>query len=250
MQLRLTYLYRSDFIYMAPPFLAYSGAATENLTLLKEAVFQCGAYRDILQIKDGNSAGLWEHIIGPQAADPGLWSTGNSWAAAGMTRVLATVLKAPVANQDSDWRDGAIVDLTLWIKEIVEGAINAPLDNSLLRNYLNDTVSAHGFGETSGSALIASVVYRMVVMRPQDFGAWKYVAWAEGIRRTLGERWFDQTSGQWLYHVDRGNGIVRPAVNPLGWGDVNPYMPGSPEGQEFVVMLYAAWRDCVAVSKC
>jgi rhamnogalacturonyl hydrolase YesR len=235
---------------MAPPFLAYYGAATGNLALLRESVFQCGAYRDTLQLKNGLSDGLWQHIIGPENFDPGLWSTGNGWAAAGMARVLATVLKAPVAQQDPSWRDSAITSLTTWIKEIVDGAMNAPSDGGLLRNYLNDTVSAHGFGETSGSALLASVVYRMVVMRPQDFDPQTYVGWAQGIRRALGLGWFDQKSFQWVDHVDKGNGTVRPAVNPLGWDDVNPYMLGSPEGQEFVVMLYAAWRDCVAVGKC
>jgi hypothetical protein len=169
-----------------------------------------------------------------------------------MTRVLATVLKAPVAHDDPSWRQGAIADLTKWIKEIVDGAMNAPHNNDLLRNYLNDTISEHGFGETSGSALLASVVYRMVVMRPgrRDFGAWKYLMWAEGIRQVLGGGWSDGASGQWLEHVDRGNGTVRPAVNPLGWSDVKPYVLGSPEGQEFTVMLYAAWRDCVEVGKC
>lgn len=235
---------------MAPPFLAYYGAATKNLSVLKEAVSQCGAYRDILQVTDGLSAGLWQHIIGPQNYDPGLWSTGNGWAAAGMTRVLATVLKAPVAQQDPSWRDGAITGLTTWIKEILDGAMNAPSDGGLLRNYLNDTVSAHGFGETSGSALLASVAYRMVVVRPQDFDQWTYGEWAQGIRRELGLGWFNETTFQWLDHVDKGNGTVRPAVNPLGWDDVNPYMAGSPEGQEFVVMMYAAWRDCVVVGKC
>jgi hypothetical protein len=90
----------------------------------------------------------------------------------------------------------------------------------------------------------------MIVMQPEEFGDWKYIAWAEQIRRTLGFGWFNQATSQWLLHVDRGNGTVRPAVNPLGWGDVNPYMLGSPEGQNFVVLLYAAWRDCVEANKC
>jgi hypothetical protein len=235
---------------MAPPFLAYYGAVTNNLSLIKEAVFQCGAYRETLQVKSGPFAGLWQHIIGPQHYDPGLWSTGNAWAAAGMTRVLATVLKSPVARQDSSWRGTAIADLTSWIKEIVDGAIITPLDNALLRNYLNDTDSAHGFGETSGTALLTSVVYRMVVMRPRDFGATKYVAWAQGMRYVFGGGWVNTTTAQFLDHVDKDNGIVRPAVNPLGWSDVNPYMLGSPEGQNLVVLLYAAWRDCVHAGQC
>ncbi|KAJ7132463.1 hypothetical protein C8R44DRAFT_731133 [Mycena epipterygia] len=40
-------------------------------------------------------------------------------------------------------------------------------------------------------------------------------------------------------------GIVTPAVNPLGWSDTAPWTAGSPEGNNFVVLMYAAWRDCI-----
>ncbi|KAG6806357.1 hypothetical protein H0H93_003118, partial [Arthromyces matolae] len=111
----------ADFIYMAPPFLAYYAVDTANFTLLREAVYQCQAYRQILHYNStssdiGNFAGLWEHILGPVNNDPGLWSTGNSWAAAGMTRVLATLIKAPSFKTDDatqaqeilTWRNQAI----------------------------------------------------------------------------------------------------------------------------------------------
>lgn len=50
-------------------------------------------------------------------------------------------------------------------------------------------------------------------------------------------------------HVDE-NGLASPAVNPLGWGDRTPFTSGSPEGQSFIVLLYAAWRDCVEAGVC
>ncbi|KAJ8085190.1 hypothetical protein PM082_003982 [Marasmius tenuissimus] len=84
----------ADFIYMAPPFIAYYAVTTRNLALLQHAIDQCRLYRNILS--SGDPTRLWKHIINPSSTpDPGLWSTGNAWVAAGMTRVLATVMKAP-----------------------------------------------------------------------------------------------------------------------------------------------------------
>ncbi|KAJ7147627.1 Six-hairpin glycosidase-like protein [Mycena crocata] len=225
----------ADFMYMAPPFMAYYAADSNNATLLEDTYKQCGLYRDVLK-SDG---GLWQHIVGPQAADPGHWSTGNGWAAAGMTRVLATIMRAPVA-QSASWKDGAINDLSDWIKEILDAAVAAPSDGGLLRNYIDDTGKDHGFGEIAGSSLLASVAYRMAILQPAKFGGdAKYVAWADGIRTTLGK------DG----HVT-DKGVVTPAVNPHDWKDTNPDTEGSPEGQGMVVLMYAAWRDCVTAGTC
>ncbi|RDB18396.1 hypothetical protein Hypma_000352 [Hypsizygus marmoreus] len=267
----------ADFVYMAPPFLAYYAVDTRKASLLREAVDQCEAYRARLQVKSKSKSsplsGLWLHIQGPQHADPGLWSTGNAWAAAGLARVLATIVKAPLftpsgksndkARQDEKrWREDAEADLTQWIQEIVDGVIGSAkagsYEGGLVRNYLDDDST---FGETSGSALMAGVVYRMAVLRPEEFRGQsssgsrgkqaqgsQYVRWADGIREALGGVFSYQ--GKELQHVDRGNGTVRPAVNPLGWGDTRPWMVGSPEGQGFVVIMYAAWRDCVLAGVC
>ncbi|KAF7297380.1 hypothetical protein MIND_00971500 [Mycena indigotica] len=242
----------ADFMYMAPPFIAYFGADTNNESLVETAYRQCGFQREVLLFQSdsktpspaGSSAtnGLWQHIIGPQSADHGLWSTGNAWAAAGMTRVLATVIKAPVAKGKA-WQTGAISDLTSWVKEILDGAMASPADNGLLRNYLNDTTTAHGFGEISGSSLLAAVAYRMAVLAPATIGS-KYVAWADDIRVLLGGK---DAAG--LPHITT-NGTVTPAVNPLGWHDTKPFTAGSPEGNNFVVLLYAAWRDCIYAGVC
>ena len=73
------------------------------------------------------------HNIGPQNQDTGLWSTGNGWAVAGMTRVLAPFLKSPFAQQlnGSTQAEG----LTGYIKEILDGAMSSPMRFGLLRNY-------------------------------------------------------------------------------------------------------------------
>ncbi|KAJ7728269.1 hypothetical protein DFH07DRAFT_1066405 [Mycena maculata] len=244
----------ADFMYMAPPFIAYFAADSSNASLLETAYLQCGLYRQVLLFNSdsatpsavGSSAtnGLWQHIVGPQSADPGLWSTGNGWAAAGMARVLATVIKAPIAASTS-WQAGAISDLTGWIQEIVDGARTAPMDGGLLRNYLNDTSGdGHGFGEISGSSMLAAVTYRMVVLAPTAFPAATYVPWADSIRAELGMNDADGNP-----HIT-SNGTATPAVNPLGWLDTAPWTAGSPEGNNFVVLLYAAWRDCIFAGVC
>ncbi|KAE9408880.1 hypothetical protein BT96DRAFT_848938, partial [Gymnopus androsaceus JB14] len=237
----------ADFMYMAPPFLAYYAVETSNAQLLQQTVEQCGLYRQVLQANLSSSTlykGIWEHIIGPVNLDTGVWSTGNAWAAAGMTRVLATVLKAP-SSITNGWKDSAVADLTQWIKEILDGVIRGKAitmaPSGLLRNYLNDASGdGHGYGETSGTALLASVAYRLVILQPDVFhanGNMTYINWAEGIRNTLGK------------HIT-ANGTATPAVNPLDWSDTTPYTAGSPEGQNFVILMYVAWRDCVIAGVC
>ncbi|KAJ7088783.1 family 88 glycosyl hydrolase [Mycena belliarum] len=243
----------ADFMYMAPPFIAYFAADTNNASLLQLAYQQCGLQREVLLIGSNASTpspigssqtnGRWHHIVGPQSADAGLWSTGNGWAAMGMARVLATVLTAPVARA-SKWQARAAADLTAWIKEIVDGARSSPLDRGLLRNYLDDKSGAGGFGEIAGSALHAATAYRMAVLAPETFPANKYVAWADSVRRALGGR---NAAGR--PHV-AANGTVTPAVNPLAWKDTAPWTAGSPEGNNFVVLMYAAWRDCIHAGVC
>jgi len=243
----------ADFMYMAPPFIAFFAADSNNASLLETAYLQCGLYREVLLFGSSASTfsapgtsgtdGRWMHIVGPQSPEPGLWSTGNGWASAGMTRVLATIMKAPVAVGTS-WRDTAIADLTAWIKEIVDGARASPPDGGLLRNYLNDTTTAHGFGEISGSSLIASVAYRMVILAPDAFPAATYVPWADSIRAVL-----SGNDAEGNPHITT-NGTATPAVNPLAWLDTTPWTAGSPEGNNFVALMYAAWRDCVWSGVC
>ncbi|KAJ6541211.1 hypothetical protein DFH09DRAFT_51419 [Mycena vulgaris] len=243
----------ADYMYMAPPFIAYFAADANDASLLETAYHQCGLYREVLLFGSnaatpsltGTSAtnGLWHHIVGPQSADPGLWATGNGWAAMGMARVLATIAKAPIARGTS-FRATALADLTAWIKEIVDGARAAPMDGGLLRNYLDDTTSDHGFGEISGSSLLAAVAYRMVVLAPTAFPVATYLPWADAIRAQLGAN-----DAEGNPHITT-EGTATPAVNPLGWLDTVPFTAGSPEGNNFVVLMYAAWRDCVWAGLC
>lgn len=154
----------SDFIYMAPPFMAYFATSINSTEALLQAAQQCLLYREVLKPNvsaETVSAGAWQHIIGPHTADPGLWSTGNGWAAMGMARVLATMLHWPESAHDVATRT-AKVEVSTAIGEILQGAMASPQDDGLLRNYLNDTT---WFGETSGTALLTATVYRMAVLQ-------------------------------------------------------------------------------------
>ena len=78
--------------------------------------------------------------------------------------------------------------------------------------------------------MLTATTYRMAASDPRTFDR-SYTKWAEARRAAVAA------------HVDNATGIASPAVNPLGWGDRTPFTTGSPEGQSFLVLLYAAYRD-------
>ncbi|KAI1818000.1 hypothetical protein GGS20DRAFT_426833 [Poronia punctata] len=217
----------ADFVYMAPPALAYWAIQSSNETLLRIAAEQCLLYRDVLAVdedSDPDAAGLWHHIIGPNSEDLGIWSTGNAWAAAGMTRVLATGKKSPWTDELADELSG----LVNAVQSILDAAIardEAEPDEPLLRNYINDP---DWFGELSGTTLLTATAYRMAMLEPDTFGD-KYTIWADEKRGEILERIGD-------------DGLLSPVVNPLDWHDREPSL-ASPEAQSFAVLMFAAYRD-------
>lgn len=213
---------------MVPPFLAYYAVATGNMTIMKDALRQGVLYRDVLGVPAGDNnsaAGLWKHIVGPQSADNGLWSTGNGWAAMGMMHVLAIA-------KHSGWAlflKPEIASLKGVVKDILDAVIRvdeAEPDEPLLRNYLNDIT---WFGELSGTSLLAATAYRAAELDPETFGQ-EYVDWADEKRVAVEAR------------IDPATGIFAPVINPLGWGDRKPAVE-SPEAQSFGIMLFAAERS-------
>lgn len=128
----------SDFVYMVPPFLAFYGVATGNESLLTEAVKQCRLYRQYLKDNGSDTDGLWRHILLGRGTDTGFWSTGelhslcallrraitsfsgNAWAAAGMTRVLATIAASPHSSSFKSEQQ----DLVQWTNEIQSAIVN------------------------------------------------------------------------------------------------------------------------------
>lgn len=155
----------ADFINMAPPFIAYYGPAFNTDEAIRFALAQCLLYRQALKpnVTSVVGAGAWQHILGPENEDLGLWSTGNGWAAMGMARVLATLLHWHPTKTGAN-PQLAQRDLFTWIGEILQAAMSSPRDGGLLRNYLNDE---SWFGETSGTSLLTATVYRLAVMQEE-----------------------------------------------------------------------------------
>jgi rhamnogalacturonyl hydrolase YesR len=214
---------------MVPPFLAYYSVVSNDLSYMREAQTQITLYRKLLQAIGGTPGRrLWRHIAGrdgPVNSDMGLWSTGNAWVAAGLTRVLATSKKWEPTKSDSEFH-AQLIEI---IEEIVNGAmaVDDEEKSGLLRNYLKDKSS---FGEVSGTALLAATVYRMAVLEPTVFGR-KYLQWAEKKSKAV------------VKHVDSKSGIAGPVANSNRELEQEPLMTGSSEGQSFVILLYAARRD-------
>ncbi|THH13889.1 hypothetical protein EW146_g6382 [Bondarzewia mesenterica] len=147
----------ADFVYMAPPFIAYYGALQSGVNqsaLLQIAYDQCRLYRDALF--DGDKS-LWRHIVYGSSEDANHWGTGNGWAAAGMLRVLETIGKSAATHTFDDQK----TNLTIWINEILDGTWSYQKENGTLYNYIDDDMS---FADTASTALLGSVTYRMATL--------------------------------------------------------------------------------------
>lgn len=219
----------ADFVYMAPPFLAYHAVATGDSTLMKEAIQQCLLYGDVLRTGPSKLGleGTWHHIIGPQLEDLGLWATGEGWAAAGMTRVLATAKRW---SRSSQWKEELDM-LQRSIFGILEGAVNAKKKGSppLLCNFLDDH---DWFGDAASTAMLTAVTYRMAVLAPELCES-RYIKFAEESRQAV------------MAHVDPATGRVAPTPQGglPGWTVNEPSTDGSSQGHSFVVMMHSAHRD-------
>ncbi|PFH52600.1 hypothetical protein AMATHDRAFT_189281 [Amanita thiersii Skay4041] len=215
----------ADFVYMVPPFIAYYGAlqqGTEGTELLQVAYDQCRLYRQALRDKSG----LWKHITLGNWQDNSHWATGNAWAAAGMLRVLASLKHSTEANKFSEQQ----ADLREWIQEIVSAAwsYQVPHHQTAFGTLLNVLDDPKTFGDTASTALIASVTYRLAVLNKDSL----HVSNADRAMELIKNS------------IDR-NGWLRNTVNPYTFHSPSPPDGHSPEGQAFVLLMYAGWRQYV-----
>ncbi|KAH9013651.1 glycoside hydrolase family 105 protein [Lactarius deliciosus] len=250
----------SDSVYMVPPFLAYYGVTTGNQSMLHEAYNQVKLYRSYL--RDVLVGGLWRHIILGTDTDPGHWSTGNAWAAAGMLRVLGTLKSSSFSRNLSS----QIQDLGDWVAEIHSAMYPHLQANGLFKNYA-DGNTTDNFDDASSSALLAATVYRLALLTGNE----TFITKAELTRAALfgtsatppGRLPVIAYSSRPLNTVPSSTrlapgsaqkasnaftdtphftvgGWLAPVVNPL-----NFVVKGaqSPEGQAFTLMLESAWRD-------
>ncbi|BGP44127.1 hypothetical protein JCM10450v2_008350 [Rhodotorula kratochvilovae] len=211
----------ADFISMVPPFLAYYGVATSDRSYLESAYTQIKLYRAHLQAPSGS----WRHVVGGgQFDDGGLWNTGNGWAAHGIVRVLATM-------QNSQWNDTFAeekADLAVWATEILANAFQNLKSDGLLPNYY-DRASGSSFSDAAGSALLAAAAYRLAQLGGTN-STW-LLRVAATIRAAVNAK------------INTSTGWLSPVVNPLSFKEQSS---ASPEGEAFLLLLHAAWRDYTA----
>ncbi|KAL5521055.1 hypothetical protein ACEPAG_8977 [Sanghuangporus baumii] len=226
----------NDFIYMVPPFLAYDGVLKGNQSMVEEAYNQCRLYRQYLQ--DWTAGGLWKHILLGSWNDQGYWSTGHGWAAAGMLRVYGTIKNSQYAHE----LKRELYDLKNWVSEIHDAIYPYMREDGMFHNYANNQST---FVDAASAALIASTVYRHALLTE----TYTHIPHAEYVRRKLwapksgeGTDFADPSSFKDFVHFT-SDGFLTPVVNPN-----NFVLEGekSPEGQAFVIQMWAAWKDWVA----
>ncbi|KAL7423979.1 hypothetical protein Q5752_001564 [Cryptotrichosporon argae] len=207
----------SDSVYMVPPFLAYYGALTANQTLVQAAYDQISFYRQALL----QPTGLWQHIVyGSGTSDAGAWATGNAWAAAGIIRVLATLMRSDYADAMSDQR----ADLQNWAEGILGSAQSYITSSGLFHNYINDSST---FEDAASAALMSSVGLRLATLNLTD----AYVDMSLTLLSAVGA------------HVN-SSGYLTQVVNPKSFGEQGT---ASPEGQAFVLLAYSAFNEWEAL---
>ncbi|KAH8979938.1 Six-hairpin glycosidase-like protein [Lactarius hatsudake] len=206
----------ADFVYMAPPFIAYYGALLEDgpscQGLLQAAYDQVRLYREVLY---DPSVGLWQHIALGNGTDPTHWGTGNAWAAAGALRVLTTIQRSSAAHAMKSQQS----DLVQWVGEILDGAWKFQVNGTLL-NYLDQPDS---FPDSSSTALLAASTFRWASITGNN----THIPAATRALRLIRANIDDQ-------------GWLLDTVDPETFS--TPSLPGahSPEGQSFVLLLEAA----------
>ncbi|KAG7448944.1 Six-hairpin glycosidase [Guyanagaster necrorhizus] len=210
----------ADFIYMAPPFIAYYGAlegGDSGVQLIQTAYEQISLYRDVLR----DDSGLWKHVLLGTWNDTTHWATGNAWAAAGMLRVLVTMNHTAQADEFT----GQSANLTSWIGEILSAAWEYQADNGTLRNVIDDEST---FPDSSSTALLAAVTYRMAAFNNDSSLIPK------------ADKAFELIKG----NID-DEGWLQDTVDPYTFTTATAADGYSPEGQSFVILLAAAWRDYI-----
>lgn len=210
----------ADNVHMVPPFFAYYGVVTNNATLVQEAYNQIKTYRAALQDPSTN---LWRHMTpGTEANDPHFWATGNAWAAMGMLRVLATIDRSQFKDDMAAQRS----DLQAWAAEILSATRNVPRIDDLIHNYMDNSAS---FPDATATALLSAAGLRMSTMNLTN----EYVDMSTTLLGAVSKQ-VNET------------GFLKNVTDPYSFSKPGNY---SGEGQSFVLMAYAAFRDWEAMGK-
>ena len=108
----------SDFVYMVPPFLAYAGIQSNNISLAQQAYTQISLYRELLNDAAFN---VWYHILYGYFVDAGFYAQGEAWVLAGIVRTYATYVNSPIASKFKS----ELTDLESWANELIDGVYSS-----------------------------------------------------------------------------------------------------------------------------
>jgi rhamnogalacturonyl hydrolase YesR len=214
----------ADFVYMTPPAVALWGlhqsSTDASRELLAWSYRQCGLQRQVFL---DPATGLWKHILGGTEGrtDPGCWSTSNAWAAAGMLRVLVTIRRSPFAEEPA--MQDHVADLLAWVTEIMSAVAARATNSGMVRNYVDQLTA---FEESCGTALLAATGFRLAQLRLTE----EYLPFAQKARKAI------------IGHIRESDGVLQ-AVSDIEDEHIDGGRSLSAEGQAFVLILEAAWRD-------
>lgn len=218
----------ADFMTMAPPFISYYGAITKNKAYVLEGYTQLSAYRDILF---DNDVGLMHHILlgSESVQDEGHWGTGNGWAVTGMLRVLRIIQLSDYAAEFQSEQN----DLVQWASGILNNVWKFQQSSGAILNYIDASPSST-FEDASSTALLAAATFRLASITFGTSNAPSVNVAAAAQARA------------WVISQLGSDGWLKGVVNPYDWHEEGSR---SPEGQSFVIMLQAAYRDWYAATK-
>lgn len=247
----------ADSVFMVPPFLAAYAVARQNETWLREAVEQIQAYHEVLArpVSDsgkwGSEGELWKHIISQPRSlgeevcchDEEYWLTGNAWALAGMVRVYGVLDRWGQSAEPSARREQQ-KEMQTTLKRAARAIMlalssRASEHDGFLRNYMipgDIEYLQWMFEDAAGTALIASSIYRsaQLALLGTDQGA--LLRWADNMYNAVALK------------INR-KGLLED-VTTVSEVPAKHAVVGTSESQSFVLMMFAARRDCVRLNIC
>lgn len=219
-----THQIRGDTIGSISPFLAYCGFVQSNGTLMREAVKQCEWHKEVLG--PGNIVGLWQSSTPPDyTIDKSVLVLRSALAAYGMLRTRATLV---ATHHDSQAMKRDVNHLEELIMGIIEGAMDYPAS---IPGSIEDWTR---FEWRSGTAMMAAAAYRLGAIMGKSSERDKIVDWAKHRKNDV-LRSLNSNRESRAETTDSDHGLHH------GHG---------PESHSNVLIMAAAWRDCVCAKIC
>ena len=212
--------------------LGVYGLVYDDQTTLQLAYDQMRIFRDTLLQPSGLMAHIYDYDQ-MNFGDGNVWVTGNGWAAAGMLRVLASIVQSSHAKEMVQQR----TDLYSWVTQLLDAAytnVSTDATTGQWHNYMNNTDS---FTDSSGSMLLAYSTFRLASMCASGAAGGN----VSTTHIEAAERIYQAIQGHMVPMGHFDNSIT--TVNALNFATPGPT---SGEALAFVLMLASARRDYAA----